>query len=485
MENISPTHCCNRCAGGEGHDPLWCAGVPGNWLKAVKVPSSDPSAPPVTAHALVLLPEGGSAVGPAPAVLWLHGAMTYVWPETMAQDLDFVRKNNVAARNFVFIAPFATDGEVLAKVSSYRRKNDRFGNDRAYGETFDIQKTWECFQAVCEALGPEVVDFDRRSVTGLSMGGQATWHVALRYGSQLAAIAPMAGACKWPEHCYDKADVANQMKHVSIRTYSMKPDTGSFSWKDLEWVAKIRGCQRVAQEKEGTLPEARSRNKWRKAADSFTDYLWPDLAAVAAAPSASSQSNNGSTWSYKDGYGPFYGNGDASSSCRSCAGWDPAARAPMDFGVCLQLTLLSGGEDEHNCWDIVYSQENTFGLFTWLASCRRCVAKPKPKESSAAVSVAATEAPSAAAAATSTAATTDDSGTGTGGSTSTNWASSTWKWWSSWSDAADSRWDWNRSSKHGDTDPTWEGAPNENDAATPMCWTVESSGEVAEDRQGQ
>mmetsp|Transcript_29427 Transcript_29427/g.84434 ORF Transcript_29427/g.84434 Transcript_29427/m.84434 type:complete len:104 (+) Transcript_29427:1-312(+) len=37
----------------------------------------------------------------------------------------------------------------------------------------------------------------------------------------------------------------------------------------------------------------------------------------------------------------------------------------------LQLTLLRGGEEDHNCWDLVYAQEETFGLLRWMACCRR------------------------------------------------------------------------------------------------------------------
>lgn len=111
-----------------------------------------------------------------PAVLWLHGAMTYIWPETLYKDLRRCVDANAVARRMLIVAPLATCGEPLAVVSETRRKENRYGVEEPYVDSFDADRTWSAFLAVCHALGPERVDFGRLCVTGLSWeapgGGQ-------------------------------------------------------------------------------------------------------------------------------------------------------------------------------------------------------------------------------------------------------------------------------------------------------------------------
>mmetsp|Transcript_108821 Transcript_108821/g.347361 ORF Transcript_108821/g.347361 Transcript_108821/m.347361 type:complete len:380 (+) Transcript_108821:56-1195(+) len=220
---MSRTHCCRCCQNGSGHDAHWCAGLPSQMFREVEIPGDDPSSPPLRAHYLLVEPHERKA-RPAPALLWLHGAATYTWPETLCKDVQAFVDANPATRGFAVIAPLATSGESLAEVSDWRRKQDRFQNDVPYVETFHVQRTWDCFLAACRALGPGCVDFDRLCVTGFSMGAQAAWNIGLRFGDHIAALAPMAGCCSWPGNCWEEEGTLARISQVSIRAYSMEAD---------------------------------------------------------------------------------------------------------------------------------------------------------------------------------------------------------------------------------------------------------------------
>mmetsp|Transcript_112535 Transcript_112535/g.363390 ORF Transcript_112535/g.363390 Transcript_112535/m.363390 type:complete len:407 (+) Transcript_112535:56-1276(+) len=136
---MSRTHCCRCCQNGSGHDAHWCAGLPSQMFREVEIPGDDPSSPPLRAHYLLVEPHERKA-RPAPALLWLHGAATYTWPETLCKDVQAFVDANPATRGFAVIAPLATSGESLAEVSDWRRKQDRFQNDVPYVETFHVQR---------------------------------------------------------------------------------------------------------------------------------------------------------------------------------------------------------------------------------------------------------------------------------------------------------------------------------------------------------
>lgn len=298
---ISFTHCCKKCEAGCGHnDDWWCAGTPSSMMHSVELPGAERPA-----HYILWTPPGDKAPKPAPALLFLHGGLTYAWPETLHLEVDRVLQTNAAARSFVIIAPFATKGEPLALRSGYRRVKDRFENDVAYVDAFKPKLTWQCFVAACRKLGPELVDFSRLCITGFSMGAQATWMIAADNGSSLAAVAPMAGRMPWPDDAWANADqIAAQLQHLPIRAYSVDTDDTTYAKKDFHWMAERRGLPRE---------------------HSFRMH------SLAAEPGAELRIHS--------------------------------------WGERLQLNLVQGYAEGHNCWDLVYRAEHSFGLFRWMAQC--------------------------------------------------------------------------------------------------------------------
>lgn len=307
---VSRTHCCFRCERGEGHDDCWCSGTPGSALHEVELPHLDSRGQALRAHYLLHQPDWDVVVAPVPALLFLHGALTYIWPETLHMDVQKLVAGNAVAKDFVIVAPLATPGEPLAVLSESQTHLDRFDHEVVYVDRFDEELTWQCFLAACGALGAEHVDFTRLCATGYSMGAQATWDFAIHHGSQLAAIAPLAGCCKWPDDAWMQVDAHfEEMCELHVRAFSIESDTSSYELGDFEWLATRRGlasepCREVRavgdQESLGTKVE-------------IISLSWGELANL--------------------------------------------------------YLIRNDGDDSHNCWDWVYQAENVFGLFGWMASC--------------------------------------------------------------------------------------------------------------------
>eukprot|EP00913_Durusdinium_trenchii_P009669 g9086.t1 len=102
----SYTHCCQPCEQGQStHAESWaCAGVPSALFRSVKLNSG-------LQHYLLHDPGGDSL----PVVLFLHGANTYIYPETLWWDVEkLVEKNEIVRDGFIVIAPFGSMGETLA-----------------------------------------------------------------------------------------------------------------------------------------------------------------------------------------------------------------------------------------------------------------------------------------------------------------------------------------------------------------------------------
>lgn len=311
LESYSRTHCCHNCEKGLEHDSFWCTGSPSEFFREVELPQKDATGPPEKAHYLLYEPDWATTSGPVPALLWLHGALTFLYPETLHGDVSSFWNANPKAREFIVIAPFATRGEPLAVESDYRWKPDRYEDDIRYVDRFDEERTWECFLAACRLLGPRQVDFERLCVSGLSMGGQATWDIATRHGSFLAAAAPIAAKCHWSDEAWtDQAHILSELIDLPLRTYAVASDTYAYEWRDLQWLADRRGEQ------------------WD-----------PELEKLQVEPPT-----DGEQWGV-----------EAHAHC---------------WGARLQLILVHGCNDGHNCWDMVYQQEATFGLFEWMAATR-------------------------------------------------------------------------------------------------------------------
>lgn len=237
VDKISRTHCCLKCANGsQEHEKGWCSGVPGAILRTVQL-EGEPSRP---ANFLLYQPENIDR--PAPAVLYLHGAFTYIWPEEQHKELDEFRERNPASRGFWFIVPLAIKDDPCAVVHKTRTKADRYGNPILYVDDFNDDLVWELFMTVCKELGSAKVDFSRLSIMGISMGAQATWNLAVRHGSHLSAIVPMAGKCSWKgDWAKEEESFFGQVKDLNVRAYAGCDDTGSFSVADFQWMASKKG----------------------------------------------------------------------------------------------------------------------------------------------------------------------------------------------------------------------------------------------------
>jgi dienelactone hydrolase len=253
------------------------------------------------------VPEGD--VKNAPAVLFLHGAVTYVFPESLWWDIrDLISKNSTAREKFVIVAPLAAVGEPIAVVSQTRTKRDRFGNTIAYTDDFDEVRAWGAFIAVLTSLGSDMVDMSRLSVMGFSMGGQGSWNLACLYGSRLAAVVPFAGKCSWHKDAGIRGNETRllaELQKVALRAYHGQDDPGTYSWRDFGWLAWCRGLPDKAEQLEETIDGQGLE---------VSVYQWRSQEGKAE----------------------------------------------------LRLSLLRGLYSAHCCWESVLHNEDDFGLFAWL-----------------------------------------------------------------------------------------------------------------------
>ncbi|MBN2472045.1 MAG: prolyl oligopeptidase family serine peptidase [Anaerolineae bacterium] len=124
---------------------------------------------------LLTLPHGyNSNADPWPLILFLHGA------GERGTDVDALRvygMPKVAPRQREF--PFITVSPVCPV---YRWWGDYL--PVLIGLLDDLQARYQ-------------VDPDRVYLTGLSMGGFGTWHLAVEYPERFAAIAPICGGAHW------------------------------------------------------------------------------------------------------------------------------------------------------------------------------------------------------------------------------------------------------------------------------------------------
>ena len=109
----SKTHCCLQCERGEGSQSsdVWaCPAIPKGSFRATALPSCD-----VPAHYILHLPETAGAL---PTIFFLHGGVTYIYPESLWCDVQhLVARNPVVRKRFIVIAPFAAIGEPIATFS--------------------------------------------------------------------------------------------------------------------------------------------------------------------------------------------------------------------------------------------------------------------------------------------------------------------------------------------------------------------------------
>ncbi|MGQ9631523.1 MAG: prolyl oligopeptidase family serine peptidase [bacterium] len=147
-----------------------------------------------------------------PLILFLHGA------GERGDDLELVKKHGIPKiveewEDFPFIA-----------VSPQCPKESWWTSEvEALNALLDeIVKTY-------------AVDTDRVYLTGLSMGGYGTWHLAMRYPERFAAIAPICGGGVYPEK-------VRVLKDVPVWAFHGAKDTVVPLERSEEMVNALKAC---------------------------------------------------------------------------------------------------------------------------------------------------------------------------------------------------------------------------------------------------
>lgn len=133
-----------------------------------------------------------------PMILFLHGA------GERGEDLTLVKKHGIAkvaeTLNLPFVA-ISPQCPLLQWWSDYLPLLD------------------DLIQGAIDTLN---VDPDRIYLTGLSMGGFGTWHMAVEYPHRFAAIAPICGGGAW---MYNVPDRLCAIRHIPAWVFHGDQDT--------------------------------------------------------------------------------------------------------------------------------------------------------------------------------------------------------------------------------------------------------------------
>ncbi|GAB4574346.1 MAG: prolyl oligopeptidase family serine peptidase [Anaerolineae bacterium] len=146
---------------------------------------------PVTFPYILTLPDRyGAAERKWPLILFLHGA------GERGTDVNLVRQHGIPRMATQFDEfPFIT-------VSPQCPENHWWSD------------YLEALIALVDMISNQyAVDPDRIYLTGLSMGGYGTWHLAASYPDRFAAIAPICGGGLW---AYGFPERVRELKHVPV-----------------------------------------------------------------------------------------------------------------------------------------------------------------------------------------------------------------------------------------------------------------------------
>merc|ERR1712205_13096 len=129
-------------------------------------------------------------IEPSPVLLYLCGdGSVDNRQDFLSANVDLLLQNDALRRSCIIIAPLPTT------TSGLLRSNQSGFHRRAWDE----EAVWAAFTEVIRRLGSAWVDPARLCATGISLGAAGVWHLALRFGDMLAAVAPIAGRCEWPD----------------------------------------------------------------------------------------------------------------------------------------------------------------------------------------------------------------------------------------------------------------------------------------------
>ncbi|CAE8607649.1 unnamed protein product [Polarella glacialis] len=203
------------------------------WCLADYAVSVPPSAP------------GGQPAGGWPVLLLLQGT-----GEISGGDWGsrFGLLHRTAWESFVVVAPFAPNynrsSPVLAWTDSgWGMRVSRFNEDAV------LHLLEHALHDLQQERGESFVDLGRICVSGFSLGGEATWNIAARFGHLLAAVAPMA-CCGSDDAVYTEQGAWN-LTSLPMRVYQTASERPHYrSDKQVEWVGKYKTWQREPRKRE-------------------------------------------------------------------------------------------------------------------------------------------------------------------------------------------------------------------------------------------
>lgn len=128
--------------------------------------------------------------------------------EWMSQTIQRARRDRFLQEHFVMMIPVVLGCEPLMIPER--------------GQELNPEVLWQVVQHVVGRLWDKI-DVARLCVMGFSSGADTTVRLALRYGSALAAIAPIAGLCDFVDEL-DSYDALQQMASLPVRVFHSEND---------------------------------------------------------------------------------------------------------------------------------------------------------------------------------------------------------------------------------------------------------------------
>jgi predicted peptidase len=150
-----------------------------------------------------------------PLILFLHGA------GERGSDIDLVLKHGIPKIAETLDLPFVT--------LSPQCPVDHWWSD--YMPALD--------DLLVQAIATLDVDPDQIYLTGISMGGFGTWHMAVEYPERFAAIAPICGGGAWP---YSVRQRVCSLKEVPAWVFHGAKDDVVPLWESQVMVDAMKEC---------------------------------------------------------------------------------------------------------------------------------------------------------------------------------------------------------------------------------------------------
>lgn len=119
-----------------------------------------------------------------------------------------------------------------------------------------------------DAIDTLNVDPDRVYLTGMSMGGYGTWHMAVEYPHRFAAIAPICGGGPW---MYNVRDRICAIQHIPTWVFHGEKDDMVPVWESKRMVEALKACD--GDVRLTLYPEA-THDSWTETYNNPALYEW-------------------------------------------------------------------------------------------------------------------------------------------------------------------------------------------------------------------